>query len=259
MKLGHTPLVVGNWKMNPTTEGGAKRLASDMKKALARLDGVEVVVAPPTLFIPVVRDVERGKGSFRIGAQNVHHEKLGSYTGEVSLPMLESLGVSHVILGHSERRRDGESDTAIEQKLEAVVKAGKTAVICVGEVKRDHGAQYFTDIESQIRSGLSRIGRAKLGNVVVAYEPVWAIGTGETPTPVDVHEMKLFIEKTLADIYGRSYAHKVRILYGGSVNAKNAEELMEGGTVSGFLVGGASLHADEFGGIVKAVKKVCGV
>lgn len=257
MKLGHSPLVIGNWKMNPITESSAKRLAQELKKTLARTHGVEVVVAPPSVFIGTVCGVKGGKNGFALGAQNVHHEKLGSYTGEVSHPMFQSFGVSHVILGHSERRKDGESDVTIQKKLEAVVKAGMIAVLCVGEVTRDHGAHYFNSIEAQVREGLKGLGRAKLGNVVIAYEPVWAIGTGNTATSHDVHEMKLFIEKTLADLYGRAYAHKVRILYGGSVNAKNAEELMRDGTVSGFLVGGSSLDAKEFTGIVNAVKKVC--
>jgi triosephosphate isomerase len=243
--------------MNPITTAGAKRLAQELKKNLSRTHDVEVVIAPPSVYIGTVAMVQSESNSFYLGAQNVHSEKLGSFTGEVSLPMLQGFGVTHVILGHSERRKDGETDDAIQKKLHVVVKAGLTAVLCVGEVKRDHGAHYFNVIESQIRSALSGLSKAKLGHVVIAYEPVWAIGTGTTATPSDVHEMKLFIEKTLADLYGRTYANKVRILYGGSVNAKNAEELMRDGTVSGFLVGGASLHADEFTGIVKAVKKVC--
>lgn len=257
MKLGHTPLIIGNWKMNPISQTAAKRLTQELKKSLARIDDVEVVVAPPTIYIETVHAIQNGTGKLKLGAQNVHHEKLGGFTGEVSLPMLLGYGVSHVIVGHSERRRDGETDMAIQKKVEAIIKSGLVAVLCVGEVKRDHGAHYFSEIETQIRTALSGLSRAKLGHVVIAYEPVWAIGTGNTATPSDVHEMKLFIEKTLSDLYSRAYAHKIRILYGGSVNAKNAEELMEGGTVSGFLVGGASLHADEFTHIVKAVKKVC--
>jgi triosephosphate isomerase len=259
MKLGHTPLVIGNWKMNPTTDGAAKRLALEVKKTMNRVDGVSVVVAPPVIFLATVHGAMNGKGTILLGAQNVYHEKLGSFTGEVSLPMLESFGVTYVILGHSERRKDGETDDTIQKKLDTVVRAGHTAILCVGETVRDGGGHYYTDIETQIRKALAGLGKAKLGHVVIAYEPVWAIGTGKTATPEDVHEMKLFIEKTLADLYGRTYAQKVRILYGGSVNAKNAEELIRDGTVSGFLVGGASLHADEFGGIVKAVKKVCEV
>ncbi len=253
MKYGHTPLVVGNWKMNPSTKDAAKRLAQEVKKAIQRVKDVDVVLAPSHLHLESVRGVQNGSAVFQLGIQNVHHEKLGAHTGEVSLPMVKDFGVSHVIIGHSERRKDGETDEMIERKVGAVIKSGLTVVLCVGELERDHSAHYFTHIESQIRSALKGIPRAKLPQVVIAYEPVWAIGTGKTPTPEDVHEMKLFIEKTLSDIYGRNLAQKVRILYGGSVNTKNAGELYQGGSVHGFLVGGASLTAAEFVGIVKSV------
>jgi triosephosphate isomerase len=161
-----------------------------------------------------------------------------------------------VIIGHSERRKAGETDGEVNTKLTAVIKAGLTGVVCVGELKRDHGAQYLGQIETQIREAVKGLSRAKLGSVVIAYEPVWAIGTGQNATPGDVHEMKLFIEKTLTDLYGRNYAQKVRILYGGSVNPKNAGEIMKDGMVDGFLVGGASLNAKDFATIVKVVNEV---
>jgi triosephosphate isomerase len=164
--------------------------------------------------------------------------------------MLASIDVTHVIIGHSERRRAGENDESINQKMHATIKSGMTAIVCVGEWERDHAAHYLTFVEKQIRSAVGGISKAKLDRVVVAYEPVWAIGTGNTATPEDVHEMKLFIQKVLVDIYGRAAAQKVRILYGGSVNGNNAESLMRQGLVDGFLVGGASLSADEFKTII---------
>lgn len=254
MKLTHEPLIIGNWKMHPQSESMAKRLALDLKKALARVDDVDVVIAPPTLFIPAVSLVRSSGRAFKIGAQNVHHETLGAFTGEVSIPMQKSFDITHVIIGHSERRKAGETDSEVNLKLTAVIKAGLTAVVCVGEAKRDHGAQYLGDIERQIREAVKGLSRAKLGNLVIAYEPVWAIGTGNTATPEDAHEMKLFIEKTLTDLYSRNYAQKVRVLYGGSVNQKNAGELMKDGMVDGFLVGGASLNAKDFVAIVLAAK-----
>lgn len=257
MKIGHEALVIGNWKMNPQTDAMAKRLATDLKKTLAHKGDVEVVVAPPAVFLPIVHGVQNSGKSFRMGAQNVHTESLGAFTGEVSLPMLKSFDVRFVIIGHSERRKAGETDGEVNAKMTAVVKAGLTAVVCVGETKRDHGAQYLGLIEAQIREAVKGLSRAKLGNLVIAYEPVWAIGTGNNATAGDVHEMKLFIEKTLTDLYGRNYAQKVRILYGGSVNPKNAMEIMKDGMVDGFLVGGASLNAKDFGAIVGAVKAVC--
>jgi triosephosphate isomerase (TIM) len=170
--------------------------------------------------------------------------------------MLQNLNVTHVIIGHSERRALGESDDIVNKKLIAVLKAGLTGVVCVGERERDHAAHYLTGIERQIRHACAKVSKAKLEQVVIAYEPIWAIGTGNNATPDDVHEMKLFIEKVLTDLYGRNEAQKVRILYGGSVIARNAEIIYTQGMVDGFLVGGASLRPSEFCAIVQSVRSV---
>lgn len=252
MKKGILPLVIGNWKMNPQSPSLAVRLGKELKKKLARTAGVEIVVAPPHVYLAGLDAVRNGSKTFSLGAQNVHHEKLGAHTGEVSLSMLKGLGVTHVILGHSERRAEGETDDEVNAKLVATVKEGLIGIVCVGERKRDPGGHYLSFIENQIRKVLANIGKGKLAHIVIAYEPVWAIGTGVNATPEDVHEMRLFIEKAVSDIYGRNDAQRVRILYGGSVNGKNARELFTLGTVDGFLVGGASLHAEEFTQIVKA-------
>jgi len=254
MRKGISPLVIGNWKMNPQTRNAAVRLAKELKTPLAKIRDIDVVIAPPTLFLESVHKIRNDSKVFHMGVQNVHHEKLGPHTGEVSIPMIKDFDVSHVILGHSERRADGETDVQINTKLLAVLKAGLTPVLCVGERKRDEGGHYLTFIEQQIRKGLAQVTRTKLSSVVIAYEPIWAIGTGENATPGDVHQMKLFIEKTISDMYGRNFAKKVRILYGGSVNEKNATELYTEGAIDGFLVGGASLHADAFVSIVKQVR-----
>lgn len=254
MKRIHEPLVVGNWKMNPQSADSAKRLAQELKKILTKMRDVEVVVAPPTIFLPTVHAVRNSGTAFKLGAQHVHYEPLGAHTGEVAIPMVKSFDVSCVIVGHSERRRAGESDEVVGHTVTALIKAGLTPILCVGEVERDHGAEYLAHIERQIRSALKGISRSKLESLVIAYEPVWAIGTGKNATAEDVYEMKLFIEKTLTDLYGRAYAAKVRVLYGGSVNPKNAGELMRDGKVDGFLVGGASLSAKDFMGIITAVK-----
>jgi triosephosphate isomerase len=256
MKKTFLPLVVGNWKMNPQTVDMATRLATDIKKIIARVDGVEIVLVPPTLYLGAVHKVRSGSKVFALGAQNTHWEKLGAHTGEVSLPMLVSMDVSHVIIGHSERRRAGEKDEEVNKKMHATIKAGMTPIVCVGEWERDHAAHYLTFVEKQIRSAVNGVSKAKLDHVVIAYEPVWAIGTGNTATPEDVHEMKLFIQKVLVDIYGRTTAQKVRILYGGSVNGNNAESLMQQGLVDGFLVGGASLSAEEFKMIITKARVV---
>lgn len=255
MKRNAEPLVVGNWKMNPQNALAAKHLATDIKKAVSRIDGVTVVIAPPALFIPLTQVVQNGSNAFLLGAQNVHHEQLGPHTGELSITMLKSFGVEYVIIGHSERRGEGESDAQIHAKLVAVVKSGLRALLCVGERVRDHSAHYLNEIEQQIRLACNGIPRSKLESLTIAYEPVWAIGTGDNAASSDIHEMRLFIEKILTDLYGRNYAQKVQILYGGSVTGKNAQTLMQEGMIDGFLVGGASLRADEFVDIVKAAKK----
>jgi triosephosphate isomerase (TIM) len=253
MKNGILPLVIGNWKMNPQSVTLAAKLATELTKTLHGVGDVDVVVAPPSPFLAAIVGVKNSTKTFALGAQDAHQAKIGPHTGAVSLPMLESFGVTHVILGHSERRAEGESDTVVNEKVRATLAAGLTAVVCVGEVKRDHVGHYLSYVENQVRRALTKVSRAKLERVVIAYEPIWAIGTGVNATPEDTHEMKLFIEKALSDLYGRNYAQKVRILYGGSVDRKNARELLAEGAVDGFLVGGASLHADEFRDIVKTV------
>jgi triosephosphate isomerase len=242
--------------MNPQSSSLSERLTKQLKKDLTKIDDVTVVIAPPTIHLEHVFRIQHSSCKFSLGAQNVHHEKLGAFTGETSLPMLQEFGVSHVILGHSERRAMGETDVVVNTKLHAVIKAGVTGVVCVGETKRDHTGHYLSFVEAQIHKALIKIPRAKLDKIVIAYEPIWAIGTKLSATSDDVHEMKLFIEKILSDLYGRNFAQKVQILYGGSVNAKNAHDLFTKGMIDGFLVGGASLHADEFTQIIKIVRTV---
>lgn len=253
MKIGTPPVVIGNWKMNPQSSTLAVKLATELKKKLHTCTDVEIIIAPPHLYLESVGKVKNSHARYALGAQNVHTAKMGAYTGEVSLPMLQGVGVTHVILGHSERRALGENDAFINEKVITTLKAGLMPVLCVGETKRDHAGHYLTHIETQVRRALATVPRSKLERMIIAYEPVWAIGTGHTPTGGEIHEMKLFIEKVLSDLYGRNFAQKVRVLYGGSVSGKNAKDFFVHGMVDGFLVGEASLHPDEFRDIVKAV------
>jgi triosephosphate isomerase (TIM) len=253
-KITH-PLIVGNWKMNPQSAHLATQLALNIKKGLVRAQDVEVVVAPPSLYLPAIANLGNGKNPYLLGAQDAHWEKLGAHTGEISLPMLKSIGVKYVIVGHSERRIEGETDDMVNKKVLSIIKEEAVAILCVGERERDHAGHYLGFIEAQIRSACAGLSKSKLGSLVIAYEPVWAIGTGDTATPENVHEMKIFIEKVLSDLYGRTYAGKVRILYGGSVTPKNSAVLMTEGMIDGFLVGGASLRASEFCEIVKLTKR----
>lgn len=246
-----SPLIVGNWKLNPETLHDARDLFLAIRKRLPRqLGDVAVVVAPPFPFISELRRLAPS-GRIALAAQTAFAEMKGAHTGEVSLPMLESVGVTTVILGHSERRAQGEQDAAINASARAALKRKLTTIVCVGELERDTEAGYFGVVEGQLIAALRDIPKTQLKDLVIAYEPVWAIGTGATATPEDAHEMKLFIQKVIVAHYGRPALKKVRIIYGGSVKPDNAAALLDAGAVDGFLIGGASLVATEFIDIIK--------
>ena len=252
-------MVIGNWKMNPSTVTDAKVLFRKICKGVTKKHAsVDVMVAPPYPFLLAIAGLVR-KTPVAIGAQHVHFEKTGRHTGEVSVSMLRSVGVSHVIIGHSERRAEGETDEQIRKTLFSVAKAGLYAVLCIGETKRDSSGSHFNVVEEQFAKAFTDFPRSLLGNVIIAYEPVWAIssgdGQGKTATPGDAHEMKLFIQKLISDRYGRPALKKVRILYGGSANAQNAEVLLKEGMVDGFLVGGASLKPKEFISMINTTQR----
>lgn len=242
--------IAGNWKMNPQTIGNARKLFLDIRERLGKhSSAVQVIIAPPYPFISELSKLSPA-GRIILGAQDVFFEASGAYTGEVSLPMIKSAGAQIIIIGHSERRSRGETDTDIQKKCAAVLRQKMNTILCVGEANRDTAGNYFGVIEEQLSAALQDVQKNQLGRLIVAYEPVWAIGTGKTPTPADVYEMKLFIQKVLADRFGRTAVTKVAILYGGSVDVKNAEAFLIEGQVDGFLVGGASLRASDFSRII---------
>lgn len=237
-------IVVFNWKMNPATVGKAKELFLDIRRAAARRANVETVVAAPFPYLAELRKLTTGKRT-KLGAQDVFWERAGAHTGDVSASMLVSVGVSHVIVGHSERRARGETDEDVARKAAASIRAGIVPIVCVGEHERDPQGRYLAHVEMQVRAAASAVRSAR--QLIIAYEPVWAIssgdGKGRTAQPEDVHEMVIFIRRILSDVYSRRAAEHVPILYGGSVNESNAAALISEGMVDGFLVGGASLHA----------------
>jgi triosephosphate isomerase len=236
--------------MNPQNTQKAQTLFTDTKKAIGTKNAVaQVAIAAPTLFIAGLERLVK-KSRIKLGAQDVSFDELGAHTGETALSMLKSVGVSYVIVGHSERRAQGETDEIVRKKTEVVLQGGQTAIVCVGEKVRDTHGNYFNVVEAQVQLLLSTLKKAHLSRLVIAYEPIWAIGTDKHATPEDVQEMKLFIQKIIADAFGRSSVAKVRIIYGGSVNKDNAKELLEQGNADGFLVGGASLKPAEFSAIV---------
>lgn len=248
-----SPLVAGNWKMNKTT-GEAIDLIEKLKEGCEGLRDVEIVVCPPfTALQAVSQALLDSLSPIRVGAQDLHWEIRGAYTGEVSPEMLRDLGCQFVIVGHSERRQFfHETDLAVSKKMAAARSQGLIPIVCVGEsLEEREGGKTFSVVERQLRGGFSG-WNPDLGEVVIAYEPIWAIGTGRNATPEQANEVHAFIRHLLIDLFGEEVGSLTRILYGGSVNPNNIQSLMAQPELDGTLVGGASLQAESFGQIIKA-------
>jgi triosephosphate isomerase len=241
-----TPLLAGNWKLN-CSRREARELASAITEGCGGLEDREVLLAPPYTSLDVVREV-LAKTSIALGAQDVFWEESGAFTGEVSAPMLVDAGCSHVIIGHSERRQHfGDTDYTVARKVAAAAKAGLAPVVCVGETleQREKDATMQV-IERQVTGGLCELPAEAFGRLVIAYEPVWAIGTGRTATPQQAEEVHAYIRELLGKVTNPQTAAATRVLYGGSVKPDNIDELMACPNVDGALVGGASLKAKDF-------------
>ena len=248
-----TPLIAGNWKMN-TTVAEARGLAEALVASLNRVAGVEVVLCPPSISLTTVRDVICGS-SLKLGAQNMHPQEKGAFTGELSHLMLRGI-CDYVILGHSERRHIfGEDDDFINKKVHAALAAGLRPILCVGETLEERESGTTRDVlVRQVTRGLEGITGS--GGLVIAYEPVWAIGTGRAATGKDANEATGLIRGTLSELLGPDPAQEVRILYGGSVTPKNIQEFMAQPQIDGALVGGASLKAVDFTSIVRCAAEL---
>jgi triosephosphate isomerase len=249
--------VAGNWKMN-LTKAEAVALASGLAQKADAFGNVEVGIIPAFVHIDAVTNAAAAsKGAIGVGAQDAYFEKNGAFTGEISTAMLTDLGVKYVLVGHSERRHIlGENDVLLNKKLHAVINAGLTAILCVGEKIEERKANQTFDVcKTQLVEGLKGLDKSKAGQLVIAYEPVWAIGTGLTATKEQAQEVHAYIRGELAKIFDRSTADGIRIQYGGSVKASNAAELMAQPDVDGALVGGASLKVEEFLGIIAGARK----
>ena len=246
-----TALVVANWKMHKTV-AESLAFAQALGPALADLRGVEVAVAPPFTALAALQNALAGT-AVALAAQNAHFEKSGAFTGEISVAMLAELGVRYVILGHSERRQlFGETDEGIAKKLRAVQAAGLRPILCVGELLAEREAgRTFDVLARQLAGALGGADSAQAVELVVAYEPVWAIGTGRTATPELAQEAHAFIRARLADRFGAN-AGRIRIQYGGSVKPENAAELLGQPDIDGALVGGASLDPESFSAIIRS-------
>ncbi len=247
-------LVAGNWKLNKTNAEAAAFLDVFLPDAGGRPD-VEVAICPPFTALHTVAERTAASGVM-VGAQNMHDQASGAFTGEVSAPMLLELGVEAVVLGHSERRQlFGETDAALARKVPAALDAGLLPILCVGETEDEREAgETERKLRQQIQSDLADVDKALLAQVAIAYEPIWAIGTGNTATPEQAQEAIAFVRALLGD-RSAAAATRIRILYGGSVNADNAAELLALPDVDGALVGGASLDPDEFAAIVAAAPR----
>jgi triosephosphate isomerase len=256
------PLIAGNWKMHKN-HLEAIQLTQKIAWALARedTDAVDVVICPAFTSLRGVQTlIDSDHLPLGFGGQNCHQEPEGAYTGEVSAPMLAKLGCSYVILGHSERRQYfGETDGLVNRKAKAVIQAGMQPIVCVGEtLEQREAGETEAVVSGQVRGCLAGLPADRVADLVVAYEPVWAIGTGRAATAADAQETIALVRATVADLVGSDAAQGVRIQYGGSVKASNADELMAQPDVDGALVGGASLDADGFAAIVKATAKHAG-
>ncbi len=250
-------LIAGNWKMNKS-HLEAMRLVQEIGHELADVNPqkVEVVVCPPFTALRTIQTlIDADRYELVLGAQNMYLAEEGAFTGEISAGMLKALNVTYVILGHSERREIlGESDDEVNLKVKVAYGAGLTPIICCGETESEHAAEETrSKVERQIQAALAGVGPDRVRSAVIAYEPIWAIGTGQTATPKEAQTTVAYIRSVVSDMVGADVAGAMRLLYGGSVKAGNAKALMSQPDIDGALVGGASLEAAEFSAIVKAV------
>ncbi len=251
-------IIAGNWKMNKTASEGVA-LVKALKGLVADVDNVEIVVCPPFTSIEAVAKELKGS-NIKVGAQNVHWKENGAYTGEISCAMLKEIGIDYVIIGHSERRQYfGETDETVNLRVKAALAAGFKVMVCVGETLEEReGAKTNDVLSTQLGGGLAGLTAADMENVVIAYEPVWAIGTGKTATPDMAEETHAFIRQTVAKLFNEEVAANVRIQYGGSMKPENAAELVAQADIDGGLIGGAALKADSFAALVKNAASVSG-
>ncbi|WP_445664890.1 triose-phosphate isomerase [Fodinibius sp. AD559] len=245
-------LIAGNWKMNCGPKE-TSTLLQDIKNIIDDMpEAVDGLVCPPTISLTTASVELQDIGGLSLGAQDVHSEDNGAFTGEVSTEMLNEVNCEYVILGHSERRQYfGETDKTVNAKVNKALNDGLKPVICVGESLEQRKAnEHKLRVEKQVQAALIGVEDEDISNVVIAYEPIWAIGTGETATPDQAQEMHKMIREVIADLYSDDAANQIRILYGGSMKPHNAEELLEQPDVDGGLIGGASLKADSFTDII---------
>ena len=255
MNPNRVPVIAGNWKMFKTT-GEAKSLIKELAPLLSQKKPCTVVVCPPFTALHAAQQELLGT-SIKLGAQNIHWEPQGAFTGEISAPMLKDAVCEYVIIGHSERRQYfAETDDSVNRRLKAAIAADIMPIFCVGESLEERESNITESVvERQVRAGFAGIDAASAGKVIIAYEPIWAIGTGRTASTADANAVCAFIRKIITAMYNVQTAEGVRVLYGGSVKPDNIDELMSASDIDGALVGGASIKATDFARIVNFVEK----
>lgn len=251
-------LMAGNWKMNKTMSEAIVLTQQLCNQYNRKWDNVDIVVCPPAIDIKSVYTViDFDKTKIAVGAQNVHWEESGAFTGEISIPMIKEAGCEFCIVGHSERREMfNETDTSVNLKVKALIEADIAPIVCVGESlsMRDSG-DYVGFIVAQVRAALAGLDEADMKKAVIAYEPIWAIGTGRTATPEQAEEVCAAIRATIADMFGKGVADACRVLYGGSMNVGNVESLLAQPDIDGGLIGGAALQSDSFRQLIEAASE----
>jgi triosephosphate isomerase len=250
-------ILAANWKMN-FTQVEAESYLHTFLGEVGEVDDVEIVIIPPFTSIPVLAQISEKAPFIRVGAQNMHWERSGAYTGEISATMLRALFVKYVVIGHSERRSlFGETDETVSRKVHSALEAGLRPIVCIGEsaVQRDN-EEVETVLKKQLESGLKDLSAKDAAEIVIAYEPVWAIGTGRTATPAQAEEAHHFIRIVLGKLFGSAMSERIRIQYGGSVKPENARELMRQSDIDGALIGGASLDPHSFAKIIRQTEAV---
>lgn len=246
-------IIVANWKMNPQTKKEAEILFNDISSNIKAVKNKNIIICPPYPFLFISSKIKNKK--IILGAQNVSKFASGSHTGEISPKMLADFGVKFVIVGHSECRNLGEADKIINEKIINLLKNKLSVILCVGEKDRDHDGKYLSFVEKQLKNCLAEVSKYQLKNIIIAYEPVWAIGKDAVreATAEEFVEMKIFIKKVISDIYDMKVAHGVKVIYGGSVNSSNAQAFIGVGEADGLLVGRDSLNAKKFVAIINSL------
>lgn len=244
-------IIVANWKMNPNTFQEAGALFEATKKAAEKAPNVSVIIAPPAIYLRDLAVRYKGK-RISFAVQNAHYEEEGAFTGEISFAQAHDARATYALVGHSERRAAGETNYETGKKVAAALSNKLIPILCVGESQRAKNGEHFSVVKEQLRAGLQDVPPAKITRVIIGYEPVWAIGGETTMSPRDMHEMAIFIRKTIVEIYG-DVGHSVKILYGASVGEKNALAMLSEAPVRGFIVGHVSVDAERFTALIKSL------